>query len=165
MSPGFSGFVYRHHSKNIDPLSNVGSLFIPGRWNRERRYGAIYTSLDKATLRAEFDKFLFDTNMRAMDLFSRAVSKIEVRLSKVLDLTNRRVRGRYNITENDMVSDTARCIERCRRVADMSIDRDYEAIITPSAANPLGKNLTIYLEKLLTGSHIRKVRTDSLLRI
>lgn len=164
-STKFGGRVFRIYSRGKAPFDIEGSIEYGGRWNREKRYGALYTSLDKETLKAEFVKAVEARGCGVKDLFSRRKSTIEVRLKKVLDLTVSENRKRFKIKLLDIESDKKESKEKCLLVADMARELGYEAILSPSAANPKGKNLNIYPDKLLKDSHVKTVKTELLIRI
>lgn len=161
----FEGYVLRIHSRNKDPLDTTGSLDFGGRWNRKNRYGAIYTSLDRKILRAEFMKMVKARGIEVEDLFERSVSTVEIKLKNVLDLTDSENRKKFGIKLSDIVSDEEDSIEKCLKAADKARELSFEAILSPSAADPEGKNLNIYPDKLSKGSNIKKVRTERLTRI
>lgn len=164
-SSSFEGCVFHIHSRKKSPLDIEGSVEYGGRWNRGKRYGAVYTSLDKETLKAELMKAVEARGYRIRDLFLRSISTIEVRLKKVLDLTVSENRKKFKIKLADTMTDEEGSKEKCLQVADKARDLGFEAILTPSAANPQGKNLNIFPDKLLKGSYIKKVRTERFIRI
>ena len=161
----FGGRVFRIHSRRKSPLDIEGSKEYGGRWNRENRYGALYTSVDKETLKAEFIKAAEARGYEVRDLFLRRISSIEVRLKKVLDLAVPENRKKFKIKLSDVTSDGEDSKEKRLKVADRARALGCEAIFSPSAADPKGKNLNIFPDKLLKGSYIKKVRTERLIRI
>ncbi len=164
-SSKFRGRVFRIHSKRKLPLDIKGSIKYGGRWNRENIYGALYTSVDKETSKAEFIKAVEARGYDVKDLFLRRISTIEVILKKVLDLTIPENRKKFRIKLSDIKSDEENSKEKCLKVADKARELGYEAIFSPSAADPKGKNLNIFSDKLVKGSYIKKVRTEQLIKI
>ena len=161
----FEGYVFRIHYKEYSPLSIEGSKKSGGRWNRKNRYGALYTSLDKEALKAEFKKMVRRRGLKVEDLFNLSITKIKVKLKKVLDLTSSEIREKFKIDLSDITSDNRKAVEKCCKVADKARELGFEAILSPSSADPKGKNLNIFTDKLLENSYIKQIKTESLIRI
>lgn len=161
----FNAKIYRAYFSKEDPLSTSGSKIYGGRWNRKNIYGAIYASFDKETLKAELIRMTEKRGYRVTDLFAYSVSTLKVQLKMVFDLTDQQNMAKYNLKESDILSDEENSKEKCLKVADKLRSVGYEAIISPSAANPKGKNLNIYPDKLLKKSYIRGSKIEPLFKI
>lgn len=158
-----AGFVLRVHYGGVNPLDIKGSKKQGGRWNRKNRYGAIYTALDKKTLKAELYKIVNKRGIAAKDLFRWKITVIEIKLKNVFDLTNPKIRKKFGIELSDILSDTKDCKEKCCKIADKARSIGAEAILSHSATNPEGKNLNIYPDKLLKSSYIKRIKTENLI--
>ena len=139
-----TGLVFRVHYGGLNPLDTKASKKQGGRWNWKNKYGAIYTSLDKKTLRAELYRMVDRRGITAKDLFRWKITVIEIKLKNVLNLTDSNIRKKYGIELSDILSDTKDCIEKCCKIADEARSLGAEAILSPSVANPEGKNFNIY---------------------
>ena len=158
-----TGLVFRVHYSGLNPLDNKASKKQGGRWNRKNKYGAIYTALDKKTLRAELNKMVDRRGITAKDLFRWKITVIEIKLRNVLNLTDPKIRKKFKIKLADILSDNEDCKEKCCKIADKTRNLGAEAILSPSAANPEGKNLNIYPDKLLKNSYIKRIKTENLI--
>ena len=158
-----TGLVFRVHYGGLNPLDTKASKKQGGRWNKKNKYGAIYTSLDKKTLRAELYRMVDRRGITAKDLFRWKITVIEIKLKNVLNLTDSNIRKKYGIELSDILSDTKDCIEKCCKIADEARSLGAEAILSPSVANPEGKNFNIYPDKLLKNSYIKRIKTENLI--
>lgn len=158
-------YVFRIHYEGAAPLDTSGSKKRGGRWNRKNKYGCLYTCLDKEALKAELYKMCKKRGLEVKDLFLWAITTIEVEIKNYIDLTSPDIRKEFEIKLSDILSDKEEEQEICRPVADEARALGCEAIISPSAAEPKGKNLNIYPDKFSRNSHVRIIKTEPLINI
>ncbi len=142
----FSGVVWRHVPRGAHPLHVGFILKASGRWNRQGRYGCLYTSLSREGALAEYRKYLVRTALA--DVSSpRDLVSIEIRrVEPVLDLTVEDEQARLGISSGIMTGDKADDLEACREVADWARSQDYQGLLVPSAAASGDVNLIIYID-------------------
>lgn len=155
----------RVHDSRSPPLDCSRSIKSNWRWSRKDKYGSIYLCLDKGAMRAELSKMVKKRGFSVDYLFLFSISEVEALLESVLDLTDPKTREDYNIELSDITSDEQKSQERCREVADKARSQDFEAILSPSSADPSGKNLAIYPDKLKKSSSLKVLKTEGLVRI
>jgi RES domain-containing protein len=142
----FAGLVWRHVPVGAEPL-HLGWILkaARGRWNSRRpRLPCVYTALTPQGAVAEFEKHVaaYGAPGRRRDLVSLRVS-----VGPVLDLTRSRVVRALDVDPAVLTGDRPSDLAACREVARWAVfDRDYRAILAPSAALAGGVNLMIYLE-------------------
>ncbi|MEJ7809783.1 MAG: RES family NAD+ phosphorylase [Gemmatimonadaceae bacterium] len=117
-----------------------------GRWNRYGEYGCLYTTLTRDGAVAEHRKAAHHAGLDPRETEPRDLVSILVTVAPVLDLTDARVRRRYQVTLAALRGDDEGDLETCRMIADIARAEGYRAILSPSAARRGAQNLTIYLE-------------------
>jgi RES domain-containing protein len=142
----FTGLVWRHVPVGAEPL-HLGWILkaARGRWNSRRpRLPCIYTALTPQGAIAEFEKHVaeYGAAWRQRDLASLHVS-----VGPVLELTSPRVVTTLGVDPARLIGERPRDLAMCRALARWAaVERDYRAILAPSAALEGGVNLMIYLE-------------------
>ncbi len=159
---GFSGLVYRIHAAGKSALDTEASKNFGGRWNRANRYGALYVSLTKEAAQAEHASQLRKRGLMPEDLSPRLMTTIRVRLTKVLDMTDARRQQEFGISRSELESDEEGCRMKILEVAEKARAQGYEAILSPSARLPRGKNIDIFPDRLKSGSFLKIVRSEPL---
>ena len=142
----FSGVVWRHVPRGAHPLHVGFILKAGGRWNRQGRYGCLYTSLSREGALAEYRKYLLRSALagipRPRDLVSIEVRRVE----PVLDLTLEREQRRLGISLEILTGDEPRDLDACLEVADWVRSQGYQGLLVPSAAAAGEVNLVIYID-------------------
>lgn len=154
----FDRIVFRNIRQGYNPLNDIGSYNRGGRWNMAKRYGALYSTLDRETCIGELEREARRRGLDIEDLQPREIFSLKVRLKKVLDLTDPKVISLLGISKEDLT------LEDCtlpRKIADAARKLGYEAILSPSAASK-GKNLNIYLDMMHEDSVVEVVKTELL---
>ena len=131
-----------------------------GRWNRAGEYACLYTSLTRDGAIAEYEKWLQQrAGLSRDDDAERDLVTIYVKLASVCDLTDPHVQRGLGVSGQTITSDTAKSLELCRTVADWARAQRYSAILSPSAALAMARNLNIYIDarpaeiELAVGAH------------
>ncbi len=136
----FKGTVYRicpaAYSNNV--VSMRGSLLHGARYNLRGYFGALYTSLGIATARSEMARYF---TVPPIGGFVEA--SIRLQLSRVVDLTNRRLLRKAGIAWEHLVG-TSHMIPR--EVGLRAWESGVEGLLAPSAANAAEHNLVVFLD-------------------
>lgn len=121
-----------------------------GRWNPPDSYPVVYTALDVATVDRELDRFARKAGMTSAMMSPRRLATIRVRLSRVLDLTNRDVRAALGVSAADLTGEDPAVPQA---IGETAHHLGYEAILAPSAAGQ-GHALAIFLDNRAADSLI-----------
>jgi RES domain-containing protein len=116
----------------------------------------LYTSLEKSTAIEELRRSAVRSNRALRDLGPRAHVEVQVRLTRVLDLTGASFCEALRVTKFELLENTSLCLE----IADEARRLRCEGILVPSATGA-GTNLVIYQDLLQPGWEIREVRREN----
>ena len=157
----FDGVVYRSSTPRFatgsDLLTGNGSRSRGGRWN-PIGVATVYSTLAPETAMAESLAHSRYYGERIEDSMPRTFVAIRVRLQKVLDLRDAKVRRRLQVSiakllqidwRQEMYASREPITQRVGRAAH---SLGWEALIVTSAADPTGHNLLCFPDCLLTGS-------------
>ena len=158
----FSGLVYRIHATDKDALDAAASKEFGGRWNKANKFGALYASLTKETAQAEHTSQLLKRGLTPGDLSHRLITTIQVHMTQVLDLTDPDRQKEFGITKSELESDEVPGREKILEVSEKARAQGYEAILSPSARFPNGKNLNIFPDKLSKKSSLKVIKSERL---
>ena len=158
----FSGLVYRIHAADKDALDTVASKKLGGRWNRANKFGALYASLTKETAQAEHTSQLLKRGLTPGDLSYRLITTIQAHMTQVLDLTDPDRQKEFGLTKAELESDEEACRRKLLEVSEKARTKGYEAILSPSARFPNGKNLNIFPDKLSKKSTLKIIKSERL---
>jgi RES domain-containing protein len=142
----FEGPVWRYVPRSAHALHIGFILLARGRWNRYAEYGCLYTSLSPEGARAEYEKELRRVGIDAAADQPKDLVSLTVGVARVLDLTDTRQRKHFGITLHALTGDTEDDVESCRIVADLARLEGYDAILSPSAALDVARNLNLYID-------------------
>jgi RES domain-containing protein len=118
-------------------------------------YGCLYTSLTKKGAVKEFQKALQVTSMGKYPRTERELVSILAELEPVADLTDPKT-SPVPVDAPYLTGDGPADYEACRALADLLRAQGYVAILLPSAANPGGKNLNIYIDGVAGNIKLRE---------
>ena len=150
---GLEVIACRHISSQYEPLDSSGSLKAGGRWNPTGEYGALYSALEEETAIAELHRLAQRQGLNLDDLAPRDLVSIRVSLSKVLDLTDKKILEQIEIEELDIVgNDVSLCLEISR----LARAAGFEAILAPSATKK-GSVLVVFPDRLRPASRLEVV--------
>jgi RES domain-containing protein len=158
---GFSGVVVRSVSTKYATQSNffsgVGASKSGGRWNR-KGIEATYASLDVETAIKEAYQNLLHYGFPISNIRPRTTAGARVKLKKVLDITVPATLQKIGFKAKDLVIEDWRAIQLGGEESwTQSIGRGcflagFEGLIVPSARNPKGKNLVMFLSNFMKSS-------------
>jgi len=165
----YQGVCYR----NVRPkragnlLSSPGSLVSGGRYNFKGLFEVLYLSCDVHTCVEETTRSLTQNAFDVAKTLPRLLVSIEVKLSKVLDFTDSRVRRDLGITkkvltETDWASLQEAEVETITQaIGRLTRDVGFEAIFVPSATR-LGNNLDVFPDNLLSDSILKVANEEEI---
>jgi RES domain-containing protein len=121
---------------NLQPtLQNTSGA----RWN-PKGVAAIYTSIERETALAEADFRLSLEPVRPSK--GRTLYKIQMRLSRVVDLTKASVLTELGLTDRELEDPLD--YRTCQEIGGAIAFLEYCGVLVPSARRPGGTNLVIY---------------------
>lgn len=132
---------------------------VGGRFNPPGEFGALYLSMDRATVRAELRRRAERTGVEPDELLPRACMAVEVDVGRVLDLTDESERTRWGLDLTALAGDEHTL---CQEVGRAARREGYEAILYPSAARASGLNVVVFTDRLHPGSRVQVVSREEL---
>lgn len=148
----FVGTVYRicpaRYSGNM--VSMRGSFLHGARYNIRGYFGALYTSLSKQTARREIARYF---TVPPIGGFVEA--SIDLRLNRVLDLTNRNVLRQARIAWKHLIQTP---FFATQEIGLRAWENGLEALLAPSAADPAECNLAVLLDNQRPPWRVRLTR-------
>jgi RES domain-containing protein len=159
--------VKQKFANQHDILSAEGSLLAGGRYNFVGMFGVLYLACDPHTCIEEVARVTRVGGFRASENFPRTFIGIKVRLSKVLDLTDSRMRRSLGVNKTLLVATDWELIQAggheapTQALGRFARAAGFEAILTPSAAWP-GNNLNIFPDNILPSSVLSLVNGTQL---
>jgi RES domain-containing protein len=136
----FSGTVYRicptPYGRNV--VSMRGSFLHGARYNIRGYFGALYTSLSKATARREMARYYTVPPVAGF-----VEASIGLRLTRVVDLTNGELLRSARITREQLIETR---FPITQEIGLRAWENGIEALLVPSAANPEESNLAVFLD-------------------
>lgn len=136
----FSGTVYRicptRYTASL--LSMRGSFLHGARYNIRAYFGTLYASLSRETAHREIARYF---TVPPLDGFVEA--SIRLRLSRVVDLTNRHLLRKAAVAWEQLI-ETRYSITQ--EIGLRAWESGVEALLVPSAANPAEHNLALFLD-------------------
>lgn len=133
-----------HQGPTRHPLTScAGPAGGPGRYHRQGEPGVWYASNQEQAAWAELFRHF---NADGVDPFEvrRRVGRVVVDLD-VLDLTDRQIRGRLGIDEDDLLGDDYTITQE---LAAAARDADFDAILAPATALPGRQTLAVFARAL-----------------
>jgi RES domain-containing protein len=163
----FSGTCFRSVSLKFanvrDLLSARGSLRAGRRFNFKGAFAVLYLSCDLHTCLEETTQALKRDGLEVAKILPRILVGVEVKLSRVLDLTDGAVRRKLGIAKKQLIAPNWMKTQNVdkkeaftQQIGRLVRDAEFEAILVPSAATR-GKNLDIFPDRLLRESSLKIV--------
>lgn len=169
----YDGPVYRFIGSRFlaSPLSSAGSRLHGGRFNPPDAFEVLYTALGAETALAEREGILLTTpGIRLVrGVRTGVLLRIHCRLARVLDLRDGALRERlafslasllgpwlpWNVGPADRAASAPRPLAPSQRLGLAVYEsKRFEAILFPSAKDPLGSCLAIFPDRLRHGSRV-----------
>jgi RES domain-containing protein len=170
----WAGVVYRSASPRYANkgalLTGTGSKRAGGRWNPPNSFRTVYSSLDPHTALDEVLAYFRHYKIPIESAMPRVTVSVEVRLQRVLDLTNGAIRSALRVSERRVLAAPWREEQKAGREAlTQALERlasewGWEGLLAPSAARSGGVNLMILPANMLQESSLEIVNVDELPR-
>jgi RES domain-containing protein len=156
----YAGLGYRQcHPAHTDLNETLrASQLFSFRFNPPAEFGVLYVALEEPTAVAELVRRARRSGIPVRSFAPRVMLTLDLRLGKVLDLTDPGVRRAWDITTEDLASDD---YGHCQEVARVARRDDYEAIRYPSATDE-GDNLAIFYDRCRAASSVVEMHRDEL---
>lgn len=138
-----------------------------GRWN-PIGVAVVYASLTPETAMAESLAHNRHYGVPVEDAKPRTFVGIEVKLNKVLDLRDGKVRQRLRVSKTQILTVDWRKEAKAgrepitQRLGKAAHASDWEGLIVPSVADPGGYNLLIFPDRLALDSEVKVQNADRL---
>jgi RES domain-containing protein len=150
----WTGFVFRsswpEYANRDDLITGAGAKNMGGRWNPRGSFHTVYASLDVETAIAE--AVAYNRRYRIPDHMAlpRVLAALEVRLTRVLDLTQGPVRSVLKVSADRLLREPWRKLQRrgkealTQAVGRLAWHAWWHALLVPSAARQGGANLIVF---------------------
>lgn len=143
---------YRMVSQKYDVLNTNGSLLYPGRYNNGK-FRVLYTAdSQEVCKREQARKTAIKTKL------TYKIAKLNVKLRKVINLTNEKNLKILNIQKDGLLGD---CWILTQQIASLAYQKGYEALLVPSVTRK-GNNIILFLENFTKDSTLKKVTEKSI---
>ena len=163
LAVGFAGICYRNvppfYATPQDVISPVGSVQTGGRYNFKGTFPVLYLSCDPHTCVEETLHSAQNTDIEIAARLPRTIVAIEVRLNRVLDLTDATLRRRLNVTWRELVAPDWEILQNLhgqeaftQRLGRLAREVGFQALLVPSAAQRGGKNLIVFVDNVPAGA-------------
>lgn len=169
----FEGIGYRSVSQRFatkhDIASVRGSIIAGGRYNLKGTFGVLYLSTDIHTCIEEVTRATQRREFEVAEGLPRTVIGIELKLARVLDLTDPKILRRIGIGQRVLKNVDWLHIQNSRgeeaitqTIARYARDAGFEGLLVPSAVCG-GKNIDIFIDRLDSSSLLLPINDDKLL--
>lgn len=153
-SKPFTGNVYRHVYKGKGGTDSSRSRIAGGRWNPRGEFEALYLALSEEGAVGEFIRYVGHYKSFAPDdATTREIVRVKVKVTRILDLTDPKLRASLGVTREDLRSSRDQWEDITWPVARAAFAAGFEGILVPSAANGW-VNLVLFPENLLPASSV-----------
>ena len=167
----YKGFCFRVLSQRFatkrDVASTKGSKIKGGRYNIKNKFGVLYLSCDSHTCLEEASRTRQKLAIDIANELPKTVIGFEVELTKVLNLTDSKIRQKLGIKVSDLTQTDWEKIQALgleaitQTIGRLARQAGFEAILVPSSVWQ-GKNLDVFPDKLLPSSKISVVNSSQL---
>ncbi len=156
---GYSGYCFRlvkpQHGTRSDTFSGAGSRFASGRFHVKGQFVIVYTGTSLETAQWEYFHTARSVGIDPAFLLPCTAVSAAVTLSKVLDLTDARVRRALQVTLRELRSagwSGSSAETGPQLLGRLAHAAGFEALLVPSAGG--GQNLNILRQNLRPGSAV-----------
>ncbi len=163
----FTGHCFRCvkpvYSSSLDAFSGEGTLKTSGRFHVIGKVLVVYTSTDLKTAEWEYTNTARSRGFDSAHLLPYTAISANVKLSKVLNLSNSAVRKMLKVTLKELRGapwDSSATETLTQVIGRLAYEAGFEAILAPSGGG--GQNLNVFRQNLLTGSLLQIINADEL---
>ena len=166
----WAGVVFRSaspaYAATRDLLSGEGVRRHGGRWNPPGSLAAIYASETPETALAEALAQFRRYGIPDRDAMPRVLVALDLRLARVLDMTDGAVRRVLRVSRRRMTAEPWRRLQDSGRegvtqaIGRIAFEAGLEGMRTPSAALPGGVNFVVFPAALDAGSSVTVAEAD-----
>jgi RES domain-containing protein len=167
------GVVYRctepAYATEADLLTGAGSRRHGARWNAPSSFATAYASFSDLTALAESKANHVYYGLDPADVLPRTLVAVDIRLGKVLDLTDGKVRKALGISSERMRMDDWRSFNRkgmealTQAIGRAAYEVGLEGLVVPACDG--GKNLVMFPGNLQRASNVAIRNAERLRRI
>lgn len=160
----WSGTIYRSSSPRranaFDLVAGRGSRIHGGRWNPPSLFDAVYASLEPETALAEIRLYSQRAGVPIDQLMPRFFVALRVRLTRLLNISDGRIRRRLRISLDRMLlekwwnSQAAGSEALTQAVGRLAWEAGAEGLLVPSAAKPSAFNVVVFPGNLTESSEL-----------
>ena len=169
----WSGTAFRataeRYANRDDLLTGVGSKQSGGRWNPPGLFRAVYLSLGVDTAVAEFLGQFAHYGLQAAELTPFVVAGVEVRLSRVLDLSSAATRRKLRLTLVELQQDDWRAAQDAgdesltQAVGRIAFEAEFDGLLVPSVSKRGETNVVALPGNFVPpDSHLKAVNREKL---
>jgi RES domain-containing protein len=133
----------------------AGARSIGGRWNPPNSFATLYLALSEEAATAELLRLAARAGRDVDDFMPRHLLEFEVKLGRLLDLTDVEAVGEMKLDENLLRADDPK---QCQEIGEAAHHLGLEGILAPSATGS-GTVLAVFVERLLPDSQLDLVKT------
>ena len=163
----FSGYCFRYvtpkYSSSLDAFSGAGSLKVSGRFHVKGNFVIVYTSTELKTAEWEYFHTARSAGIDTTFLLPCTVISATVKLSRVLNLTDAKVRRVLKVTLKELCGSTwdgSLKETLTQAIGRFAYEAGFEAVLVPSVGG--GQNLNIFRQNLLAASSLEIINADKL---
>lgn len=143
---------YRMVSSKYDVLNSNGSLLYPGRYSN-REFRVLYTADSQEACSRELAR---KTTIKTKLIYK--IAELNVRLKKVIDLTNERNLKILDIQKDDLIGNSWILTQH---IASLAYQKGCEALLVPSVTGK-GSNIILFPENFTKDSTLKKTREETI---
>jgi RES domain-containing protein len=165
----FSGYCFRcvkpYYSSSLDAFSGAGSQKVSGRFHVKGKFIIVYTSTNLQTAGWEYLNTAVSIGLDTAYLLPYTAVSAEANFSRVLNLTDSRVRKALKVTLAELRTSVWNGTSQetlTQLIGRLAYEAGFEAILAPSAGR--GQNLNILRQNLQATSYVKIVNEDQLPR-
>jgi RES domain-containing protein len=138
------------YANKDDILTGAGARRAGARWNPPNTFRTVYTSLDPHTAVDEAFAHFLHYGLPIAKALPRVLVSLEVRVRRVLDLTDARIRRFLTVSERRLLDDPWREMQikgqesLTQALGRLAHEDGWEALLAPSTARKGGVNLILF---------------------
>jgi RES domain-containing protein len=156
------------HTSAEAVLSGIGAKKAGGRWNPREAFLAVYMSREPETALREANEHYRHYKLPLSQATPRVVVAVELKLEKVLDLTDAGVVTGLPVRLEDLLAEDWREImttgaeSASQALGRAAFEAGLQGLLIPSKPDPTGQNLIVFRENLAESCRFHLVNADEL---